>query len=74
MAKPINGDLLPKTSKYPWHEWADGRQWSLLKGDDFMCNVAAFKSSTHAHASKIGKKVVFRVFGETEVRIQFRDK
>lgn len=43
--------------KYPWHIWADGSPWRLVRGEDYTVSDRAIRAAAYAHASKSGMTV-----------------
>lgn len=52
----------PTGTRYPWHEWADGRIWELKRGEDFPESLTPrdFTKNARAWARRNGRKVKAR--------------
>lgn len=37
-------------SRYPWHEWADGQWWQVVRGEDYTVTDDGFRSAIHNYA------------------------
>ena len=49
--------LVSKRNKYDWNLWADGRAYRAIKGKDFKCSVAGFRSALYQIARRRQMKV-----------------
>ena len=47
----------PPTRRYPWHEWADGSVWKLVRGEDFDQEVDQFRNRLYPQAARRNMKV-----------------
>lgn len=60
-------------AKYPWDQWADGREWEVTQGDDFKCSRIGFVAQVHLRASVRGMRAVTTSRGKV-VRFRFISK
>jgi hypothetical protein len=49
------------TSKYPWHDWLDGRVWFVRTNVDFRCLELSVQSMAHGWARTLGVSVSTRL-------------
>ena len=53
-----------RPSKYPWHDWFDGRVRELTVGVDFKTTIECFRSTIGVAAKLRGVKVITRAIGD----------
>lgn len=46
-----------RRQKYPWHLWANGNTWEVVKGDDFFGTINSMTAALHTYARYHGLKV-----------------
>lgn len=56
MAKKVEGDPTPRgrQTKYPWHLWADGGTWQLVRGEDYAVSDESMRRAVHGRAVRMG--------------------
>ena len=64
---PTNFD---KRNKYPWHEWANGQIWQVVRGVDFETSSRGFSNLVYVTARRNGKLSRAVIDGDT-VTFQF---
>lgn len=73
MAKQLKSfDFAPfhKNTKYPWHEWTDGKIWRASKNADFKIAPISFVQSLKNRAKLLDLNLNFAVV-ESDVVFQF---
>lgn len=43
-------------TKYPWVQWANGKKWHLVRGEDYTIETKAMQRAVYAHAHKTGMR------------------
>ena len=57
MAKVVDDFPPHHATKYPWHEWLDGRAWELKQGKDFRVSLEQMRIGAHGAAVRKGLKL-----------------
>lgn len=60
-------DFQTGSSKYPWHEWLDGRIWKLTYKVDFTTTPVSFVETCRAAARRNGNNLRTSVNGSVVV-------
>lgn len=54
---------------YPWHEWADGRAWVALSGEDYKSKHDGFRAAVKSEAKRRGLHATTRLVYEGDEKI-----